>query len=113
MQWDPPRSGSDFEYVVTVTLHFSYNPDRSRFTEKVMRLSSNTTTAVILGLLPGSQFNVSIHTESEGGGGDGKEDEVDRVLGPAVSQLFWTEVGVPKVPEPPTIIQQEIIISVF
>ena len=92
IEWERPRTGANFEYVVTTSLHFSYNTEGSRFTDKLMRLSSNMTTAVILGLVPGSQFNVTIHTESEAG------------VGPAVSGLFWTEVGTPKMPSPPTIV---------
>ena len=81
--------------MITTSLHFSYNLDSTKFTDKMMRLSSNATTAVILGLVPGSQFNVTIHTEAEG------------EVGPAVSSLFWTEVGVPKEPQPPIVVQNK------
>ena len=47
----------------------------------------------IVGLFAGSQYSVSVFAVSADG------------TGPAASQLFWTEIDYPKIPEPPTLIR--------
>jgi hypothetical protein len=49
--WRPPilPNGPILEYRVSVALDFSYNPDRSKFSEKGLRISNTTTSATVIG----------------------------------------------------------------
>ena len=53
----------------------------------------NDISFLLVGLLAGSQYSVSVRAVGEAG------------AGPAASALFWTEVGYPKLPKPPTIVE--------
>ena len=52
-----------------------------RFTPKHIQLTNVARSTNILGLYPGSLYNVTIVAESKSG------------KGPGISALFWTEVG--------------------
>ena len=59
------------------------------------RLDVNDIRFLLVGLLAGSQYSVSVRAVGEAG------------AGPAASALFWTEVGYPKLPKPPTIVEHK------
>ena len=55
-------------------------------------MSESSRMTVILGLRPASKYQVSVSAKSKNG------------EGPPVQAMFWTEIGTPEKPEPPTLI---------
>jgi len=94
LEWNPPTAAdvNIAHYILQVNLNLTSHPESSRFTAREMTLSNTTNKAVVIGLLAGSEYSVSVRAESVYGSG------------PAASALFWTEVGYPKEPRPPTIV---------
>jgi len=95
IEWSEPESsnGVILQYEVFVHLNFSYHPGRRTLAPKHLLFSNTTNTAKVLGLLPGSKYNVSVAAMSKQG------------LGPAVTAYFWTEIGTPKEPQTPQFIE--------
>lgn len=96
VRWLPPHSPKTMvtDYHVYVDIHHSYDlAGKSRFMAKHIQQSHASRSATIIGLDPGTQYNVSVSASS------------DLRLGPIVSDLFWTEVGKPRVPEAPQLVQ--------
>ena len=62
---------------------------------KHIEISGSSKTTTVIGLSPGAQYNVSIAAASDAG------------RGPLASRLFWTEVGVPDVPETPKLVAHD------
>jgi len=97
VQWTPPESSNGVitEYKIQVALNYSYHPDQKRFSSKLLRFSDTSDTASINDLLPGTLYNISISASSSEGSG------------PATSKLLWTEVGQPRKPTPPQLLNKD------
>ena len=67
--------------LVLIYVHIFYEFKGYRFTQKHIQLTDVARSTNILGLYPGSLYNVTVIAESKFGKGPGR------------SHLFWTEVG--------------------
>jgi endothelial-specific receptor tyrosine kinase len=100
IKWSSPEEGpKDFitDYHIQVYVNFSYDPSHNSrtFSPKHIQLSNTSTMTTILGLHPGSLYNVTVAAASKDGIGKSKED------------LYWTEIGRPDVPQAPMLIQHD------
>ena len=97
ISWAKPKFSPD-DFITDYFIHVSVNDsfdlshnDRT-FSPKVIQVSQVSKMTVVLGLRPGSKYNVSVSAASTSG------------PGPGVSQFFWTQIGDPEEPEAPVIV---------
>ena len=98
IHWEPPKYAIEnftIGYVIQVEVNDSFDPSHNQntFSPKIIKMSEASRMTVILGLKPGSKYNVTVKAASKEGPGK------------AVQAFFWTQIGAPVAPDPPVLVQ--------
>ncbi len=101
IKWSHPDANlpKDFitDYHIFVNLNDSFDPNHNArtFSPKHIQLSHTSRMTTILGLRPGSRYNVSVAAASKFG------------IGKAAMAFFYTEIGDPETPAAPNLIRHD------
>eukprot|EP00096_Caligus_rogercresseyi_P002666 TRINITY_DN1489_c0_g1_i1.p1 TRINITY_DN1489_c0_g1~~TRINITY_DN1489_c0_g1_i1.p1 ORF type:complete len:816 (+),score=81.81 TRINITY_DN1489_c0_g1_i1:174-2621(+) len=97
VSWDVPSDEDNdiIGYTIRATVKKSFDASAYSLGSTELLLSDSASDATILGLLPGTQYNVSVRAQNSKGNGS------------EVSSLFWTEIAKPEIPNPPILINSE------
>ncbi|CAB4066544.1 unnamed protein product [Lepeophtheirus salmonis] len=97
VSWDPPEDLSNAikGYVIRAKVKKSFDSTAYALGPMELSLSDTASSATILGLLPGTQYNISVAVQNS------------RDTGPSISGLFWTEIAKPEIPSTPILVSSE------